>query len=258
MVFAVVLLSIPAVLLACSTLPPGQEARVGFLVQDLFSVPIQFATSADQSQWATKFPDFAPSATEATKNVQKAVKKALMQVIREEARRAGVEHLAGDIANQIKPTVRYTPMNCGKFDNVGAGGAVNPPDFECNANTGKNAITTVKINNNDVEIPANYREFTVNLLDVRRKMDKIFLEPCNWKYWENHLITSVIWVKREEKPSKTGNDHLDAFVEISNYIIGGWGRERWQFTLMKVERLLRKDKTYGPSFKTATIELLYP
>ncbi|EYC05778.1 hypothetical protein Y032_0080g1355 [Ancylostoma ceylanicum] len=209
MVFAVVLLSIPAVLLACSTLPPGQEARVGFLVQDLFSVPIQFATSADQSQWATKFPDFAPSATEATKNVQKAVKKALMQVIREEARRAGVEHLAGDIANQIKPTVRYTPMNCGKFDNVGAGGAVNPPDFECNANTGKNAITTVKINNNDVEIPANYREFTVNLL-------------------------------------------------ISNYIIGGWGRERWQFTLMKVERLLRKDKTYGPSFKTATIELLYP
>lgn len=35
-----------------------------------------------------------------------------MQVIKEEAKRAGLEHLAADIARQIKPTVRYTPMNC--------------------------------------------------------------------------------------------------------------------------------------------------
>ncbi|KAL6733908.1 hypothetical protein Aduo_004509 [Ancylostoma duodenale] len=209
MVFAVVLLSIPALLLACSTLPPGQEARVGFLVQELSSVPIQFATSGDQSQWAAKYPDFAPSTAEATKNVQKAVKKALMKVIKEEANRAGVGHLAADIAKQIKPTVRYTPMNCAKLDGrPGGGAAVNPPNFDC-GNIVNNAITDIKGNPQNTPIPANYREFMVNLL-------------------------------------------------ISNYVIGGWGRDRWQLTLIKTERLLRKDKTYGPSFRTASIELLYP
>ncbi|KAL6733906.1 hypothetical protein Aduo_004507 [Ancylostoma duodenale] len=203
MVFTVVLLSIPALLLACSTLPPGQEARVGFLVQDLFSVPVQFATSAERGQ----FPLFAADATEATKNVQKAVKKALMKVIKEEANRAGVGHLAADIAQQIKPTVRYNPMNCVKVNNQGAGAVANPNDFECTV--ANDAITTVKSNAQDVPIPANYREFMVNLL-------------------------------------------------ISNYVIGGWGRDRWQLTLMKTEKLLRKDTTYGPSFKTASVELLYP
>ncbi|RCN41858.1 hypothetical protein ANCCAN_12186 [Ancylostoma caninum] len=207
MVSAVVLLSIPALLLACSTLPPGQEARVGFLVQELSSIPMQFATSADQTTWGTKFPNFAPSAAEATKNVQKAVKKALMQVIKEEANRAGIGHLAADIAQQIKPTVRYTPMNCVKVNTEGAGPAANPNDFECTV--AKDAITNVKSNGQDAPIPANYREFMVNLL-------------------------------------------------ISNYVIGGWGRDRWQLTLMKTEKLLRKDKTYGPSFKTASVELLYP
>ncbi|RCN41859.1 hypothetical protein ANCCAN_12187 [Ancylostoma caninum] len=129
-----------------------------------------------------------------------------MKVIKEEANKAGIGHLAADIAKQIKPTVRYTPMNCAKFNGQGGGGgAVNPPDFDCKKIV-NNAITTVKTN---APVPANYREFTVNLL-------------------------------------------------ISNYIIGGWSRDRWQLTLMKTEKLLRKDKTYGPSFKTATIELLYP
>ncbi|RCN38529.1 hypothetical protein ANCCAN_15560 [Ancylostoma caninum] len=203
MVFAVVLLSIPAQLLACSTLPPGQEARVGFMVQDLYSIPVQFATTAVRDQ----FPLFATNAADATKNVQKAVKKALMQVIKEEANRAGIGHLAADIAQQIKPTVRYTPVNCFKVNNQGAGAAANPNDFECKVDN--DAITTVKSNAQDVPVPANYREFMVNLL-------------------------------------------------ISNYVIGGWGRDRWQLTLMKTEKLLRKDKTYGASFKTASVELLYP
>ncbi|KAL6733907.1 hypothetical protein Aduo_004508 [Ancylostoma duodenale] len=205
MAFAVVLLPFPALFLACSTLPPGQEARVGFLVQDLSSVPLQFATSGDQSQWATKFAGFAPSAAEATRNIQKAVKRALMEVIKEEANRAGVGHLAADIAKQIEPTVRYIPMNCVKFNGQGGGDAVDPPDFDCEKIV-NNAITTVKSN---APVPANYREFTVNLL-------------------------------------------------ISNIIIGGWSRARWQLTLLQIENILRKDTTYGPSFRTASIELLYP
>ncbi|KAL6733910.1 hypothetical protein Aduo_004510 [Ancylostoma duodenale] len=202
MAFAVVLLSIPALLLACSTLPPGQEARVGFLVQDLSSVPVQFATSAVQGQ----FP-FAADAKDATKNVQKAVKKALMKVIKEEAKRAGVGHLAAEVAQQIKPTVRYTPMNCVKVNTQGAGVAANPNDFECTV--ANKAITAVKSTPQDAPAPANYREFMVNLL-------------------------------------------------ISNYVVGGWGRDRWQLTLLKTEKILRKDKTYGSSFNTASLELLYP
>ncbi|RCN41857.1 hypothetical protein ANCCAN_12185 [Ancylostoma caninum] len=203
MVFAVVLLSIPALLLACSTLPPGQEARVGFFVQDLYSIPVQFATTAVRD----KFPLFATNAADATNYVQAAVRKALMQVIREEANRAGVGHLASDIALQIKPTVRYTPMNCVKVNTEGAGPAANPNDFECTV--ANDAITTVKSNGQDAPIPANYREFMVNLL-------------------------------------------------ISNYVIGGWGRDRWQLVLLKTERLLRTDIFYGSSFKTASIDLLYP
>ncbi|KAL6733905.1 hypothetical protein Aduo_004506 [Ancylostoma duodenale] len=202
MVFAVILLSIPALLLACSTLPPGLEARVGFLVQDLNSVPVQFATSAVQGQF-----QFAADAKGATINVQQAVKEALMQVIKEETYRAGVGHLAADIALQMKPTVRYTPMNCVKVNTQGAGAVANPNDFECTV--ADNAITTVKSNAQDVPVPDSYREFTVNLL-------------------------------------------------ISNYVVAGWNRDRWQLTLMKTERLLRKDTLYGPSFKTASIELLYP
>ncbi|RCN38530.1 hypothetical protein ANCCAN_15561 [Ancylostoma caninum] len=98
-------------------------------------------------------------------------------------------------------------MKCAKFKDQGTGdaGAVNPPDFDCEKIV-NNAITTVKSN---APVPANYREFTVNLL-------------------------------------------------ISNYVIGGWSRSKWQLTLLKTENFLRRDTTYGPSFKTATIELLYP
>lgn len=47
------------------------------MVEGLNSLPIQFATSVDQTQWAQKYSGFAPNAAEALKNLQKSVKKAV-------------------------------------------------------------------------------------------------------------------------------------------------------------------------------------
>ncbi|KAL6733927.1 hypothetical protein Aduo_004525 [Ancylostoma duodenale] len=44
-------------------------------------------------------------------------------------------------------------------------------------------------------------------------------------------------------------------LTVSNYIIGGWSRDMWELTLLKVQKRL-KSGTYGTSFRTASLSLV--
>ncbi|EYC33403.1 hypothetical protein Y032_0002g780 [Ancylostoma ceylanicum] len=44
-------------------------------------------------------------------------------------------------------------------------------------------------------------------------------------------------------------------LSVSNYIIGGWSRDMWELTLIKVQKQL-KSGTYGTSFRTASLSLV--
>ncbi|KHJ83947.1 hypothetical protein OESDEN_16345, partial [Oesophagostomum dentatum] len=160
--FAPILLTIPTALLACSPLPAGQEVRVNFQVSGLTTLPTQFAYSDDQANWPTKYPNFAPDSATALKNVKQYIKKSLMQALRQEAKKAGLQSLPPEVGKQIKPTIYYTPMLCNEAAETGATYNDTTNGYYCIASqdTIKNVQYAV---NSPQEIPPQYQMFIVNL-----------------------------------------------------------------------------------------------
>ncbi|KHJ75087.1 hypothetical protein OESDEN_25297, partial [Oesophagostomum dentatum] len=94
------------------------ERYVTFQVENLRTLPLQFATASQAAQ----ISGVAASTADALKNVRQYVRKAVMQTVRAEARKAGVENLVSSIASQIKTIVYYPIMHCGGKSSDGKAG----------------------------------------------------------------------------------------------------------------------------------------
>ncbi|ETN86949.1 hypothetical protein RB195_025577 [Necator americanus] len=157
-----VLLSIPAVLLACATLPPGQERIITIRGEGLTTIPLECAYSNDATVQQNN-PSISKTSNDAVKNLRKYVKKAVTAVVKEEAKKAGLESLVSDIGKQIKPTPYYTPIDCSR--------AGTPARPQAPANTGgfscvveDEIITKVAYSQqNTATIPVYFQQFTIVL-----------------------------------------------------------------------------------------------
>ncbi|CAJ0609342.1 unnamed protein product [Cylicocyclus nassatus] len=105
MFVAIAFLSLVEVLLACSPLPNGQEKHLFLQITHMDKIPVQFA-------WGKAAIGVAATENEAKKNLKQAVKKAIVQTVKQEAKAAGVEHLVTDLGKQFKPTIYYYPLHC--------------------------------------------------------------------------------------------------------------------------------------------------
>ncbi|KAK6732399.1 hypothetical protein RB195_016654 [Necator americanus] len=161
-VFLLVL--IPLAVLSCSAVSPGQEAQVMFQADGLITIPVEFAYSFAKVDVLDKFPKFSTTSSDSIKNLQTYMKNAVKLAITEEAKRAGVENLVSDIANQITPTVHYSPMNCSKADSKAI--APSGPGYACVVIN--DVITNVSYDaQNAVEIPEQFQQFIVSLTVLR-------------------------------------------------------------------------------------------
>ncbi|ETN81405.1 hypothetical protein RB195_011510 [Necator americanus] len=153
-----ILLSIPVVLLACSTLPPGQERQITIRGVGLATIPPELAYSTVAAVQNAN-PTISKTSADAVKNLRQYVKKAVTAVIREEAKKAGLENLVSDIGKQIKPTPYYTPIDCSK---VGAQVPADTGGFSCVLENG--IITKVAYSaQNTAEVPVYFQQFTIVL-----------------------------------------------------------------------------------------------
>ncbi|KAK6742537.1 hypothetical protein RB195_010041 [Necator americanus] len=153
-----IVLSIPVALLACSTLPPGQEKQITIRGVGLTTIPLEYAYSTDAGVQQA-YPAISKTSDDVVNNLRKYVKKAVTAVIKEEARKVGLENLVSDIGKQIKPTPYYTPIDCSV-----AGAAVQPPvntgGFSCVVENG--VVTKVAYSGaNTAEIPKYFQEFMI-------------------------------------------------------------------------------------------------
>ncbi|KAK6732400.1 hypothetical protein RB195_016655 [Necator americanus] len=154
-----------------------------FQADGLITIPVEFAYSFAKVDVLDKFPKFSTTSSDSIKNLQTYMKNAVKLAITEEAKRAGVENLVSDIANQITPTVHYSPMNCSKADSKAIAPSSHPflfiPKKECRyveclrCCLGGPGYACVVINDvitnvsydaqNAVEIPEQFQQFIVSL-----------------------------------------------------------------------------------------------
>ncbi|CAJ0607750.1 unnamed protein product [Cylicocyclus nassatus] len=210
---ALALLASNALAFGCSPLPAGQEVRVSFLADGLMKIPLEFAYSETKAV-TDKQPKFATNKDDAMKNIRQYIKRAVTSVIRQEARKAGIEHLVTNIASQIKPTVYGSPLKCSSLIE----GTTSIPSAEENATPKPLALFCVV---------------------------------------KDDLVTNIAYTA----PKKEGdNTELPEFYEVppahqqftvtlavSNSIIAGWSRDKWDLMLLQVEKQLRSDTNASSS-----------
>ncbi|EYC05195.1 hypothetical protein Y032_0083g1639 [Ancylostoma ceylanicum] len=175
----VVLLSIPAAILACTPLPPGQEKQKMFLVEGLTELPLEFvyATKA-----MNKYPKIARSSSEALKNIRNYVRKSVRTVIKRLVGQAGRPQSEQDtVAKQVVPTIyEYEPMECVKamdLDKVTATSPIND-DYTCLVkNDAVQKVGFLPIQK--LPIPPNYRLFFVDLTIKNRELSE--LDRAKWE-----------------------------------------------------------------------------
>ncbi|KAK6744835.1 hypothetical protein RB195_011509 [Necator americanus] len=175
-----VLLSIPAILLACATLPPGQERIITFRGEGLTTIPLEIAYSTDTAV-QTANPTISKTSADAVKILRQYVKKAVTAVIKEEAKKAGQENLVSDIGKQIKPTLYYSPILCSKVGTTAAA----PPStagFSCILQTGIVTEVAYSATNTD-SIPEVFQQFTVVL-----SISNSFVGGWNRDMWDTVLL----------------------------------------------------------------------
>ncbi|KAK6744828.1 hypothetical protein RB195_011504 [Necator americanus] len=175
-----VLLSIPAALLACATLPPGQERIITFRGEGLTTIPLEIAYSTDTAV-QTANPTISKTSADAVKILRQYVKKAVTAVIKEEAKKAGLENLASDIGKQIKPTPYYTPIDCSEVGTTAAAPS-NTSGFSCVLENG--IITKVAYSQqNTADVPVYFQQFTIVL-----SISNSFVGGWNRDQWDTVLL----------------------------------------------------------------------
>ncbi|EYC05191.1 hypothetical protein Y032_0083g1638 [Ancylostoma ceylanicum] len=168
MLLAVVLLSLPAAILACTPLPPGQEVYRMFMVQGLTELPLQFVYSTKNVN--NQFSQIAKTPEEALQNIQKYVRRSVRTAIKRAVKEAGRPQEDQDtVAKQVIPTIyEYQPMECMKVMNLDTFNDTNA-DNTCLVKT--DAVQKVAFPVSDVvPIAPNYRLFFVDLT----------LKECPW------------------------------------------------------------------------------
>ncbi|KAL6733697.1 hypothetical protein Aduo_004324 [Ancylostoma duodenale] len=160
MLRAIILLSLPAVLLACTPLPPGQEVQKIFLVQGLTELPLEFVYSTTAFP---SYPTLARTSQEALKNLRSYVRTSVRNAIRKAVQQAGYSQQDQDtVAKQVNVTTfEYEPMGCmNAMDLVSF--TTTTDDNTCLVNAG--AVQRVAFPTSQVvDIVPNYRLFYVDL-----------------------------------------------------------------------------------------------
>ncbi|VDM64289.1 unnamed protein product [Angiostrongylus costaricensis] len=104
------LLAVPAILHACSSLPPGQERKVPLMVSGI-KLPMVF-TYSQSLNVTVEYPLVQKTSEEAVENLQKYVKKAVSKGIKKFAEESGYGAFVTQIGKQIKAVVYYNPLLC--------------------------------------------------------------------------------------------------------------------------------------------------
>ncbi|KHJ84188.1 hypothetical protein OESDEN_16102, partial [Oesophagostomum dentatum] len=165
------------------------------------TLPLQFATASQAAQ----ISGVAASTADALKNVRQYVKKAVVQTVRAEARKAGVENLVSSIASQIKPIVYYPIMLCGGKSADGKTGCSDLKEgYCCVLDQNQKNITGIVIGTSSpADIPEGYQRIIVSLAisnaviggwsrdTWRLKLFDVETKLRNGAYGENFKYASV-------------------------------------------------------------------
>ncbi|KAL6733696.1 hypothetical protein Aduo_004323 [Ancylostoma duodenale] len=179
MLRAIVLLSIPAALLACTPTAPVNKM---FLVQGVKELPVEFAYS---TRTFPSYPYLARTRQEALKTIRTYVRQSVRRVIRKVVQEAGYPQADQQaVAQQVTPKLyEYEPLNCLEAIDITAITATTPITVDNTCLMIENAIQGVGFRpNQKLPIAPNHRLFFVDL-----EIQNLQISQLNRDQWKQLL-----------------------------------------------------------------------